>query len=86
MIKIKTYNTSSISLHFCTKPNKPNKPNLIKFYTDLLCVTDDLLLAMDSKKVSVVVLLDMSKAFDSISHTVLLQKLQALGVSSPSLD
>ena len=35
---------------------------------------------------SVVVLLDMSKAFDSISHTVLLQKLQALGVSSPSLD
>ena len=54
--------------------------------TALLCVTDDLLLAMDSKKVSVVVLLDMSKAFDSISHTVLLQKLQALGVSSPSLD
>ena len=30
--------------------------------TALLCVTDDLLLAMDSKKVSVVVLLDMSKA------------------------
>ena len=54
--------------------------------TALLCVTDDLLLAMDSTKVSVVVLLDMSKAFDSISHTVLLQKLQALGVSSPSLD
>ena len=54
--------------------------------TALLCVTDDLLLAMDNKKVSVVVLLDMSKAFDSISHTVLLQKLQALGVSSPSLD
>ena len=54
--------------------------------TALLCVTDDLLLAMDNKKVSVVVLLDMSKAFDSISHTVLLQKLQALRVSSPSLD
>ena len=35
---------------------------------------------------SVVVLLDMSKAFDSFSHTVLFQKLQALGVSSPSLD
>ena len=28
----------------------------------------------------------MSKAFDSISHAVLLEKVQALGVSSPSLD
>ena len=31
-------------------------------------------------------LLDMSKAFDSISHAVLRQKLQTLGVSSLSLD
>ena len=54
--------------------------------TALLCATDGLLLAMDNKKVSVVVLLDMSKAFDNISHAVLLHKLQALGVSSPSLD
>ena len=54
--------------------------------TALLCVTDDLLRAMDDKKVSVVVLLDMSKAFDSIRHDILLQKLHGLGVSSPSLD
>ena len=53
--------------------------------TALLYVTDDLFLAMDNKKVPVVVLLDISKAFYSISH-VLLPKLQALGVFSQSLD
>ena len=55
--------------------------------TALLCVADDLLRAMDDKKVSVIVLLDMSKAFDSVlRHDILLQKLQELGISSPSLD
>ena len=54
--------------------------------TALLCVTDDLLRAMDDKKVSVIVLLDMSKAFDSVRHDILLQKLHELGISSPSLD
>ena len=34
--------------------------------TALLYVTDQLLQAMDSKKVSIMVLLDMSKAFNSI--------------------
>ena len=54
--------------------------------TTLLCVTDDLLRAMDDKKVSVIVLHDMSKAFDSIRHDILLQKLHELGISCPSLD
>lgn len=54
--------------------------------TALLCVTDDLLRAMDDKKVYVIVLLDMSKAFDSIRHDIFLQKLHELGISSPSLD
>ena len=34
----------------------------------------------------VVVLLDMSKAFDSIRHDLLLQKLQSIGVASSSLE
>ena len=41
---------------------------------------------MDDKKVSVIVLLDMSKAFDSIRHDILLQKLHELGISYLSLD
>ena len=38
--------------------------------TALLSVTDDLLKAMDEKKISILVLMDMSKAFDSINHVI----------------
>ena len=54
--------------------------------TALLYVTDQLLQAMDDKKVSIMVLLDMSKAFDSIRHDILLSKLQSLGFSQSALD
>ena len=54
--------------------------------TALLHVTDDFLMAIDKSEVSVVVLLDMSKAFDSIRHDLLLQKLQSIGVASSSLE
>ena len=40
--------------------------------------TDKALEAMDAMKVRLVVLLGLSKAFDSIDHTTLLAKLQAL--------
>ena len=54
--------------------------------TALLHVTDDFLMAIDKSEVSVVVLLDMSKTFDSIRHDLLLQKLQNIGVASSSLE
>ena len=47
-------------------------------------ITDKALEAMDAKKVTLVVLLDLSKAFDNIDHVTLLAK--ALGVSRASLD
>ena len=47
----------------------------------LLHFTDELLYNMDRKKISVNVLLHVSKAFDSIRHDLMLRKLQKAGVS-----
>ena len=49
--------------------------------TTLLHYTDQLLNNMYQKKISFVVLLDMSKAFDSVRHDLLLLKMHWLGVS-----
>ena len=53
--------------------------------TALLHYTDQLLKNMDEKRIPVVVLLDMSKAFDSIQQDNLLSKLHLLGVSASAL-
>ena len=37
-------------------------------------VTDELLKAMDEKSICLLALLDMSKAFDSLNHNILLIK------------
>lgn len=54
--------------------------------TALLYVTHQLHQAMDSKKVSIMVLLDMSKAFDSIRHDILSSKRQNLDFSQGTLN
>ena len=48
--------------------------------------TDLILGAMDKKKLSALILLDLSKAFDSISHQCLLQKLSVVGASSATVS
>ena len=45
-------------------------------------LTDTILDAMDKKELTAVVLLHLSKAFDSINHLLLLKKLRSLGVSN----
>ena len=51
----------------------------------LLHFTDEILKNMDEKRISVVVLLDMTKAFDSIRHDILLAKLRRIEISSSAL-
>ena len=48
-------------------------------------ITDQILQSMDRKEVAALVLIDLSKAFDSIDHSILLVKLQTIGVSKPVL-
>ena len=55
--------------------------------TALVKITNDLLLAADDKKVSVVVLLDLSAAFDTIDHRILINRLKDdFGFDSKVLD
>ena len=54
--------------------------------TSLIKVSDEILTAIDSKKLTAVVLLDFSKAFDSINHQTLLNKLRNIGISPSGLS
>ena len=51
-----------------------------------ILATDAPLDAMDNKMVSALLLLDLSKAFDSMSHPLLLQKLDCIGASDKVVD
>ena len=53
--------------------------------TVLSYFTDFLLKQMDQGKLTGVVFLDFRKAFDSVNHEILLQKLQMYGVQGPEL-
>ena len=53
--------------------------------TALIKLTDVILKAMNNKQLTAVVLLDMSKAFDSLDHGILISKLEDVGTSDSAL-
>ena len=53
--------------------------------TALINITDVILKAMNNKQLTAVVLLDMSKAFDSLDHGILISKLEDVGASNTAL-
>ena len=51
----------------------------------LLRIVEDIKLALDNKESSAIISLDLSKAFDSLPHALLLAKLKAYKLSSSSI-
>ena len=55
--------------------------------TALLCVISDLLMAIDSGLVTLLGLLDLSAAFDTVDHDILIRRLQStFGISGTPLE
>ena len=83
--RIRSLLTSWIKMKKIAKLQNGNR-KLHSTETALLYFTDEILKNMDDKKVSVIVLLDISKAFDSICHDLMLSKLRRIGVANAACN
>src|SRR3984957_7247468 len=54
--------------------------------TALLRVQNDILTGIDKKEVTLLVLLDLSAAFDTVDHTILLNRMQKIGITGLVYD
>ena len=54
--------------------------------TTMCSVINDLLVLMDNGKCGVLILLDLSAAFDTVVHTLLLDDCRAIGIEGNALD
>ena len=61
------------------------KKKLHSTEASLIRTADAILSAVDQKKITAVIVLDMRKAFDTINHGILLNKLLGIGVSPSSV-
>ena len=74
-----------LTLHNRLKRHQSGKRSLHSMETLSLLVTDNIFRAMDSRQITAMVLIDLSKAFDGLCHSTLLSKLQLLGTSEKAL-
>ena len=73
-------------LHDRLTPHQSGNRSLHSTETLSLLVTDDIFRAMDSGQITAMVLLDLSKAFNSLYHSKLLSKLKLLGTSEKTQE
>jgi hypothetical protein len=74
-----------LELHERLSDKQSGNKKLHSTETSLVHITDIILKAIDQKKLTAIVLLDMSKAFDSVNHDILLDKLKDVGASRSAL-
>ena len=73
---------SYLEKHNLFDPNQSAYKRFFGCNTALLKITDDILDNIDDSELTLLILLDFSKAFDTINHRLLLEKLSILGFSN----
>ena len=91
LIKIIYQNVSFQLITYLTANNIPNifqSAYLPRKSTEsaLTLITSDLLSGMNSNRGTILVLLDMSSAFDTLDHNVLIHRLSAIGLKGIALN
>ena len=72
--------------NLCVPNQSAYKPNH-SVETALVCVQNDILRAMDNQNIVIMLLLDLSAAFDTVDHNVMLQRLtHDVGVGQTGLN
>ena len=67
-------------------PNQSSYRKNHSTLTALLKVTNDILLNMNKQHVTLLVLLDLSAAFDTVNHNILMSSLSMLGLEGTALE
>ena len=75
-----------LNKHALLDPNQSAYKEHFGTMTALLKITDDLMDAIDYSEISLLVLLDFSKAFDTVNHRILIEKLNILGFDRNSRE